>query len=216
MPSATSKLKTLDLKSSGLSKERFIQLKVLNTPGKIQDFLNALPFNFEKKGETCRSVERALHEKEAHCFEGALIAACALWINGERPLLLDLKATNADMDHVVVLFTRDGHYGAISKTNHGVLRFREPIYKSVRELAMSLFHEYFLKSGVKTLRSYSKPYDLSKEKINWISGEEELFNLSRKLDKSPHTKILTPKMIKNLRKAEEIEIKMGEITDWKN
>jgi hypothetical protein len=214
--SATSKFQKLDQKKSGLSSEFFFKLKKLNTPGKIQDFLNTLPFNFERKGETCRTVERALYEKEGHCFEGALIAACALWINGERPLLLDLKATGGDMDHVMVLFIRDGHYGAISKTNHGVLRFREPVYKSVRELVMSVFHEYFLKTGVKTLRSFSKPYDLSKEKINWVSGDRELFDLSRKLDKSPHEKILTPKMIKNLRRAEEIEIKMGEITDWKN
>jgi hypothetical protein len=214
--SVISKFKALDHKKSGLPEEVFLKLKKLNTPGKIQDFLNSIPFNFERKGETCRTVERALYEKEAHCFEGALIAACALWINGERPLLLDLKASGGDMDHVMVLFIRDGHYGTISKTNHGVLRYREPIYKSVRELVMSVFHEYFLKSGLKTLRSYSKPFDLSREKINWISGDRELFNLSHKLDKSPHQKILTPKMIKNLRKAEEIEIKMGEITDWKN
>jgi hypothetical protein len=214
--SATFKFIALDQKKSGLPKEVFLKLKNLNTPEKIQEFLNSTPFNFERKGETCRTVEESLSEKEAHCFEGALIASCALWVNGERPLLLDLKATGGDMDHVMTLFIRDGHYGAISKTNHGVLRYREPVYKTVRELVMSLFHEYFLKSGVKTLRSYSKPYDLSKEKINWISGSRELFVLSKKLDRSPHTKILTPKMIKNLRKAEEIEIKMGEITDWKN
>src|ERR1700733_9427348 len=128
-------------------------LKKLSTPAKIQDFLNSLPFNFEKKGETCRSPKASIEADTAHCFEGALIAAAALSLRGQKPLLLDLKASGKDMDHVVALFKRDGKWGAISKTNHAVLRYREPVYASVRELAMSYFHEYFLPSGVKTLRS---------------------------------------------------------------
>lgn len=210
-----SKLKPLSYKESGLTEKDYKLLKSLNTPSKIQNFLNELPFNFERKEETVRSVDRSLYEKEAHCFEGALIAAAALWIRGERPLLLDLKANHSDMDHVVVVYEKDGFLGAISKTNHGVLRFREPVYRDTRELVMSYFHEYFLPNGEKTLRSYSKLFDLSKEKINWLTSEVYLFNLTKKLDKSPHIKILSSKQQKNLRKADDIEIKMGEITDWR-
>jgi len=188
-------------------------LKRLNTPEKIQDFLNDLPFNFERSGETYRSVEESLKHGKAHCFEGALIAAAALQMHGEKPLLLDLYTNKKDVDHVVVLFRRNGRWGAISKTNHAVLRYREPVYLSVRELAMSYFHEYFLPDGKKTLVSYSRPFDLSKSKIDWISSKEHLHDLVDELDGSAHVPIL-PKGIK-LRKADKVEIKAGKIIEYK-
>jgi hypothetical protein len=198
-------------------------LKKLNTPEKIQDFLNMLKFNFEKNGETCMSPKRVLETKTAHCFEGALLAAAALEMHGHKPLLLDLKASGKDMDHVVALFKRKGKWGAISKTNHAVLRYREPVYTSVRELAMSYFHEYFLPDGTKTLKSFSKPFDLSlgrrpatgeaKQKIDWKTSNKNLFVLTRALDKSPHTQIV-PKGLK-LRKADTIEIKAGEYVEYR-
>lgn len=191
------------------------KIKKLNTPKKIQDYLNSLPFNFEQKGETYRSVSRAVDSGTAHCFEGALVAAYAMKLQGHKPLLLDLKATDKDVDHVVALFKVDGCWGAISKTNHAVLRYREPIYKSVRELAMSYFHEYFLTNGSKTLRSFSKPFDLDKSGVDWVNGYEDLFELVDMLDNSPHLDILTKKQIKNLRKADKIEIKSGEIVEYK-
>lgn len=187
----------------------------LKTPEAIQDFLNTLPFNFELNGETCDSVDTILKRGSAHCFEGALIAAYALQKLGHRPLILDLKADKTDFDHVVVLFKRDGYFGAISKTNHGVLRYREPVYKSIRELVMSYFHEYFLPNGKKTLRSYSKPFDLSRFGTRWIDSSEDVFDIAHMLDKSPHTDILNKKQIKSLRKADPIEIKIGEIVEYK-
>lgn len=190
-------------------------LKKLKSPKQIQDFLNSLPFNFEKRGETYRGVVRTLESKEAHCFEGALVAAFALKQMGYKPLILDLRASNKDIDHVVAIYKKDGFWGAISKTNHAVLRYREPIYKSVRELAMSYFHEYFLKSGQKTMRSFSKPFDLDKSKIDWVNSNEQLFELMERLDNSPHTEILSNKQMKNLRKADKIEIKTGEIVEYK-
>jgi hypothetical protein len=186
-----------------------------SSPQEIQDFLNKLPFNFEKKGETYMSVQSALKSNTAHCFEGALIASFYLQQFGHKPLILDLKTTeDKDVDHVVALFQIDGCWGAISKTNHAVLRYREPIYKTVRELAMSYFHEYFLPNGEKTLRSYSKPFDLLKTKIDWVNSEENLFNLMHELDKSSHINLLSTKQIKNLRRADKIEIKAGEITEY--
>lgn len=201
------------LGTSLLEHKEYQALKSLNTPAKIQDFLNKLPFNHEKRGETHYSVEEALRNNTANCFEGALIAAAALQMHGWQPLILDLKVIRPDFDHLVALFKVSGHWGAISKTNHAVLRYREPVYKSIRELAMSYFHEYFLPNGKKTLRSYSKPFDLSKMKINWLTGKESLADLAHLIDKSPHTRILSPKQERNLRKADEIEIRAGQITD---
>jgi hypothetical protein len=187
-------------------------LRNLNSPQKIQDFLNSVPINLEKYGETLISPRRVLRDMKAHCMEGALFAAATLWVNGEKPLLMDIKTTKDDMEHVVALFKRNGRWGAISKTNHVVLRYREPVYKSVRELAMSYFHEYFLDSGKKTMRSFSKPFDLRKFGKDWITAEEDLWYLSEELDKSPHENILTPKMIKNLRQADPIERRAGRLT----
>ena len=122
------------------------------------------------------SPRRALREGKMHCFEGALLAATALWLRGEGPLLLDLK-TKDDFDHVVALYKKNDRWGAISKTNHATLRFRDPVYRTVRELAVSYFHEYFdNKSGKKTLRSYSRPLDLRTFGTNWITTEKDLYH----------------------------------------
>lgn len=189
------------------------KLERLNTPERIQDFLNKLPFNHEKSGETYRSVEESLKAGSIHCFEGALVAAAALMVHGHKPLLLDLRTTDGDADHVVALFQRGKHWGAVSKTNHAVLRYREPIYKSIRELAMSYFHEYFLNDGTKSMRKFSKPFNLLKTKFDWMHSKEDLFELVDALDRSPHENIL-PKGHK-LRKADKIELKAGRIVEWK-
>ncbi|MEQ1561715.1 MAG: hypothetical protein ABL899_03295, partial [Nitrospira sp.] len=121
-----------------------------------------------------------------------------------------------DYDHVVSVFRIDGFFGAISKTNHGVLRYREPVYKTVRELAMSYFHEYFLNNGQKTLREYSDPFDLNYfNKINWRTSEKDLSEIHEHLDKIKHHKILSQKQIKNLRKADKIEIEAGKLVEYK-
>ncbi len=204
------------LKPMEFNKKELKGLKSLNTPQKIQSFLNNLQFRFEKK-DTYNSPRKILKDRKSHCFDGALLAAAALWINGEKPLLLDLKVAKnkKDVDHVVVLFTKDGLWGAISKTNHAVLRYREPIYKNARELAMSYFHEYFINNGEKTLRSFSKPFDLSKFGTEWLTSEKDLYYIVEALDNSPHTQILSNKQIKNLRRADNIEIKAGEIEEYK-
>ena len=200
-----------------LTVEELRILRRLNTPVKIQNFLEKLPINFELKGETYRSPRRVLRDTTAHCFEGALLAASALLVQGERPLLLDLRVDerSKDTDHVVTLFRQNGFWGAISKTNHAVLRYREPIYRTVRELALSYFHEYFLHDGKKTLRDYSKPFDLTKLlKRGWLTDEKELFYLVEALDDSPHEPILTSKSVRGLRRADPVEIAAGKIIVW--
>ncbi len=198
------------------SSERRIFYK-LNSPSKIQDFANSLEFNFEKNGETCQSPRRVLKSKKAHCMEGALLAAAILEFHGHPPLVMDLRSVKPhDDDHVVAVFKAYGCFGAISKTNHGVLRYREPVYRTLRELAVSYFHEYFLDNGQKTLREYSDLFNLRFfDSINWHTSDEELFAIPKHLDKIRHRKILSEKQIKNLRKADGVEILAGKITEYK-
>ena len=191
-------------------------LKKLNSPRKIQDYLNRLKINFEKKGETCMSPRFVLKTKTAHCMEGALLAAAALEFHGFEPLLIDLRAAKHDLDHVIAVFEKNGFWGAISKTNHAVLRFREPIYKSIRELVISFFHEYFDDKGKKNLREFSLPINLNRfNKLNWRTSEENLWDIPYELDKAKHFKILNKRQIKNLRKADKIEIKAGKLVEYK-
>jgi hypothetical protein len=191
-------------------------LRSLNTPKKIQDFLNTLGARKENT-HIVRSPHRAMRDGNANCMEGALIAAAALRFSGARPLLLDLKVgkkNTKDVDHVVALFKQNGHWGAISKTSHAVLRYREPIYKTIRELVLSYFHEYFTDDGKKTLRSFSKPFDIEKEfGTEWITDENDLYELASALDDHPHIEILTPHMARGLRLADPIEIKAGKIKE---
>lgn len=188
----------------------------LSTPAKIQDFLETIPYNFERRGQTCYSPRQVLKENRAHCMEGALLAAAILRFHGYRPLILELKADKKDLDHVIAPFKIHGHWGAISKTNHAALRYREPVYKSIHELVMSYFHEYFLDSGKKTLRSYSEPVDLSRfDKKNWMTSDQELWYIDKYLDKVPHKRILSLDQRKSLRPADPVEIKAGKITTWK-
>ena len=196
-------------------KSEFSILKKLKTPVDIQDFLISVPINFEKKSETYHSPLMMFRNNEAHCMEGAVFAAAALWYQGRPPLLFDLKTNNDDMDHVVALFKEGDRWGAISKTNHIVLRYRDAIYKSPRELAMSYFHEYFLDNGVKTLRSYSDPFDLRAFDDEWLIAEKPLWNIVKALDNSPHTNILERGAERRLRPAEPAEIEAGKITEWK-
>ncbi|TSC69337.1 MAG: hypothetical protein G01um101456_242 [Parcubacteria group bacterium Gr01-1014_56] len=200
-----------------LSPREHTVFKKLSTPVRIQDYLEALPQNFSKKsGETCRSPRRILKEGRAYCLEGAIFAAAALAYHGREPLLMDLQTIDADQDHVVALFKENGLWGAISKTNNPVLRWRDPVYKSVRELAMSYFHEYFLyKDGRKTLRAYSKPFDLSRySPARWVIAEGSLDWLAEEMDASPHLPLVPKHLIKKLRRATTLERQILDIEEW--
>ena len=185
--------------------------KRLSSPARIQDFLNSLPRNDDRKSDTLRSPRTMLKANKAHCFEGAFFAAAVLWFHGHAPIILDLKSKKHDLDHVVTLFKQNGYWGALSKTNHAVLRYREPVYKNIRELALSYFHEYFLDSGEKTMISYSRPFNLKKYGTDWITRSDDLWDIGADLDDSPHFSIV-PKGLR-LRKADGIEIKAGKLVD---
>jgi len=198
-----------------LTKEEEKILKKLDNDKKIQDFLNEIKINFEPNGDTCLSPRRVLREKKAHCIEGALLAYLAFRINGKKAWLVDLKTTKDDFEHVVCVFLKNGKYGAVSKTNHAVLRYREPVYNSVRELVMSYFHEYFDNKGRKTLRSFSNLVSLDKFSFDWIVSEDNLWDIHDYLDEVKHFPILNRKQIAGLRKADKIEIEAGKITEYK-
>jgi hypothetical protein len=190
-------------------------LQKLNTPAKVQDFLNGLRFNFEEKRETLKSPILAIRAPNAHCIEGAILGAYILSLHGFTPLILHLKALKEDYDHVITPFKVDGLWGALSKTNHAVLRYREPIYKNIHELVLSYFHEYFLDNGVKTLRQYSKPLNLNVFEKNWATLDGDLWGIDEELDKIKHYDIVPKSHIKKLRKADKVEIKAGEIVEFK-
>ncbi|MEI6843043.1 MAG: hypothetical protein WCK48_00830 [bacterium] len=201
------------------TKEEIKIFKKLNSPAKIQDFLNSLPFNFEEKGDTCMSPREVLKVGKAHCMEGAMFAGAVLEFHGEKPLVMDLRSSTKpfDFDHIIAVYKKFGCYGAISKTNHAVLRYREPVYKTIRELVLSYFHEYFLNSnGQKTLREYTKPFDLNFfNTLEWRTSDKNLFEIPSHLDDVKHYPILNSQQIKHLRKADPIEIEAGKIVEYK-
>jgi hypothetical protein len=197
-----------------LSKEYLKILKKLTTPAKIQDYLDTLPINWEKDGETYMSVARVLKNETAHCFEGALLAAAAIKLHGGKPLLLDLKTSDGD-DHVVALYKVNNYWGAISKTNHSTLRFRDPVYKTIHELALSYFHEYIdTKNGKKTLYAYSDPFNLDKFGTEWLDSEKELFHIAEAIDDVAHYELYPEKQKKYIRNADAMEKKVGKIIEW--
>jgi hypothetical protein len=188
----------------GLARQQASLLARLNTPEKIQDFITALPINTEDGGDTCLSVAGVLNQKRAHCIEAAFVAAASLWMQGRLPLLMDLKASGDD-DHVIALFRRRGCWGAISKSNHVWLRWRDPVYRSLRELAISYFHEYTADER-KTLRSYSVSFDLRKQDpALWVSNSEHCWEIAAALDSIRHYSLLTPAQARNLRPRDSME-----------
>ena len=174
-------------------------LKQFKKPYEIQVFLNNLRYNPDKG---TNSPGKVLRTHKANCFEGALFAAAALRIMGYKPLIIDMMAVNDD-DHVIALFKHNNCYGAVAKSNTTTLRFREPVYNSLKELMLSYFEFYFNTIGEKTLRSYSNPVDLSRfDKLEWMDTEDNLDYIGDYLYTVKHHKILDRKSLLNLSQAD--------------
>lgn len=160
----------------------------LDTPHKVQTYLNSIAYDAEFG---CRSPRFVIKEKKAHCFEGALFAAAALRMNGFPPLIVDLRAENDD-DHVIAVFKQRGRWGAVAKSNFTTLRFREPVYKTVRELAMSYFDFYVNTLGDKSLRECSVPMNLAHfDRREWMTTPDDLNYIGDYLDERRHVRLLT-------------------------
>src|ERR1700680_4050188 len=161
--------------SNGFDARELSLLRRLNTPERIQRFIDDIAYNKEVGGPTCRSPRRVLRDRTAQCLEGALFGAAALRVHGWQPLLLDLEAVRDD-DHVLAIFRQRGCWGAIAKSNYSGLRYREPVYRSLRELAMSYFEHYYNLKREKTLRNYSRPVNMARfDAIEWMTAEEDLW-----------------------------------------
>ncbi|MEA4880330.1 MAG: hypothetical protein VB045_02500 [Synergistaceae bacterium] len=176
------------------------------TPLKIQHFLNALPYNPKPE---CKSPTRVLRDGTAHCFEGALFAASKLRNLGFPPLLMDLRAENDD-DHVIALFKKDGCWGAVAKSNFTTLRYREPVYRTLRELAMSYFDFYFNVLGEKTLRARSRPLKLGQfDSRNWMETDEDLEYIGDAFTKLPYYPLIEKGREKTLSLADPDLVQAG-------
>lgn len=180
----------------GLTADEVRAMRGLRPAWRIQEFLDAIDYDIE--GGQCRSPRRVLRERSAQCLDGALFAAAALRLQGHAPLLLDLEATRDD-DHVLAVFKRQGRWGAIAKSNYSGLRFREPIFRSLRELVLSYFEVYFNLDGEKTLRRYSVPLDLSRfDERAWMIADDTDATIATHLVDQRHFRLLTPSMERQL------------------
>jgi hypothetical protein len=200
-------------KSIGLTREEISLFRKLNTPEKIQNFITAMPINFEPEGDTCRSTREALKANCCHCIEAAFIAASALLLQGQPALLMDFQA-NGDDDHVAVLFRRGKHWGAISKSNSIWLRWRDPVYATPRELAMSYFHEY-VKDNKKSLRRVSKPFDIGKyDPEYWFTSQQDCWAMSHEIDASPHFELISNAQARRLTTRDELEVRANAVKQF--
>lgn len=171
----------------------------MKTPAGIQRYLDSLPYHL---ATTSWSPRKVLRERTAHCLEGATFATAALRVLGFPPLMLDLEA-DQDTDHVIAIFKSRGHWGAVAKSNFAGCRYREPVYRTLRELALSYFHIYFNLRGERTLRRYSRPVNLRRfDHLDWMTSEKNIWFVAEYLCEIPHRPLLKPNMEKHLTRVD--------------
>jgi len=188
-----------DSSSFGFTPSELRKLRALKTPAGIQKFLDDLPYNLSF---TARSPKKVLQDRTASCLEGGIFGAAALRVLGFQPLIFDLEAEQ-DTDHVVAIFKVRGHWGAVAKSNFTGCRYREPVYRSLRELAMSYFNIYFNLRGERTLRRYSRPVNLARfDDTSWMTTEKPVWFIAEYLCEIPHISLLTRAMEKNLTRVD--------------
>lgn len=183
----------------GFTRAELRRLRALKTPAGVQRSLDELPYNLSY---TARSPRKVLHDETASCLEGGIFAAAALRVLGFTPLIFDLEAER-DTDHVLAIFKVSGHWGAVAKSNFTGCRYREPVYRTLRELAMSYFNVYFNLRFERTLRRYSRPVNLARfDHRHWMTTEKPVWFIAEYLCEIPHVRLLTPKMEKNLTRVD--------------
>ena len=176
------------------------KLRSFKDPHGIQRFLDDMPYHL---ADTAWSPRRVLRERTSHCLEGAIFAAAALRALGFPPLLLDFEAEN-DTDHVLAAYRVNGHWGAVAQSNYTGCRYREPVYRSLRELAMSYFNLYFNMRGERTLRNFSRPVNLARfDRLEWMTTEDPVWFIPNYLCDIHHFKLLRPGMVKRLHRVDK-------------
>jgi len=190
----------------GLSPEDVRTLRSLKTPAQIQKFVDALTYKY---ADTAASPKRVLRERKGHCLEGALVAAAALRVNGYPPLLMDLEAVHDD-DHVLAIYRQRGLWGSIAKSNYAGLRFRAPVYRTLRELAMSYFEQYYNLRGERTLRTYSVPVNLARlDGKHWMTAEEDVWCVTDLLVDARHYPLMPDKVARALPRVDRRSFEAG-------
>ena len=186
--------------SSAFTPAELRKLRSFKDPYGIQRFLDDTPYHL---ADTAWSPRRVLREQTSHCLEGAIFAAAALRALGFPPLVIDLEAQN-DTDHVLAVFRIKGHWGAVAKSNYTGCRYREPVYRSLRELAMSYFNIYFNMRGERTLRNFSLPVNLARfDHLKWMTTEDPIWFIPNYLCDIHHYRLLRPGMVKHLHRADQ-------------
>ena len=181
-------------------------MRALKTPAQIQKFVDGLTYQY---ADTAWSPHRVLRERKGHCLEGALLAAAALRVNGNPPLLMDLEAVHDD-DHVIAIYREGGLWGGIAKSNFAGLRFRAPIYRTLRELALSYFEHYYNLRGERTLRSYSVPVNLERlDELNWMTAEEDVWCVTDLLIAARHYPLFPHKTARALPRLDRRSFEAG-------
>ena len=179
----------------------------LTTPFKIQAFLDTLHYS---EDEFYRCPMRVLRDRKAHCFDGGLFAAMALRRLGHPPLILELIPNGRDDDHILALFRQSGHWGTVAQSNFTGLRFREPVYRTLRELVMSYFEDYFNAAGEKTLAAYRGPINLRVfDHLDWMSSDAGLESLASDMDRYRILPVLTKEMSADLSPVDDLSLRAG-------
>jgi hypothetical protein len=190
----------------GLSRAEVRTLRALKTPARIQKFVDAMEYCYD---DTAGSPHRVLRERKGHCLEGAMVAAAALRLQGHPPLVMDLEGVRDD-DHVVALYRENGLWGSVAKSNYAGLRFRAPVYRSLRELAMSYFEHYYNLRGERTLRSYSQAINLARlDKQAWMTAEEDLWSVTDLLIAARHYPLFPDKVARALPRLDRRSFEAG-------
>ena len=183
----------------GFTRSELRRLRALKSPAGVQRSLDDLPYNLSF---TARSPQKVLRDQTASCLEGGIFAAAALRVLGFPPLIFDLEAEQ-DTDHVIAIFKLRGHWGAVAKSNFTGCRYREPVYRSLREPAMSYFNIYFNLRGERTLRRYSRPVNLSRfDRLHWMTTDKPIWFIAEHLCEIPHIRLLTSAMEKRLTRVD--------------
>ena len=185
---------------TGFNSKELRKLRSLKDPHGIQKFLDAMPYHL---ADTAWSPRKVLAENTSHCLEGAIFAAAALRANGFPPLILDLEAEH-DTDHVIAVYLVDGLWGAVAKSNYTGCRYREPVYRSLRELALSYFNIYFNLRRERTLRRFSQPVNLSRfDNQNWMTTDKPIWFIVYYLLEIPHTPLFSARVAKRLHRVDD-------------
>ena len=193
----------------GLTRGELVTLRRLDRPDKVQSYLDGLTYNIETDGDTVRSPRRVMRDRTAHCAEGAFLAAAAFRVQGRPPLLVDLEAVRDD-DHVLAVYRDGGLWGAVATSKFAGLRYRAPVYRTVRELVLSYFEHYYNWDGERTLRAYSRPVSLARfDRIGWMTAEEDLWPLVEHLTAIRHTPLIPPAAARRLVRLDERSYEAG-------